>query len=421
MSKIQNIFAREILNSKAMPTVETIVVLDNGITASASCPTGTSVGKYEAKEMRDNDPVRFGGLGVLKAIENITKIIAPKLIGGEVDRQHEIDKILIELDGTSNKSRLGTNSILPVSMGVAKAAAKNVNTPLFAYLRRYTSIQSAPFKIPTPAFNIINGGKHAGNNLDFQEFIIIPATSIPFPETINMAVSVYQSLKKTLQGKSSSTLVGDEGGFSPSLSNNRDALVILNEALGEGKYRLNYDVFFGIDASADNFYKDGKYLIKDKESAMDSSDLVTVYEGLNEEFNLLYLEDPLAEDDWDGWEKINAITTKNTLIVGDDLIATNLMRLQKAISKKAVSAIILKPNQIGTVMETIAVAEVARNAGLKLVASHRSGETNDDFIADFAVAIGADYVKFGAPARGERVAKYNRLLEIYSQIRSSSG
>ena len=417
MSRIQNIFAREILNSKAIPTVETIVVLDNGITALASCPTGTSVGKYEAKEMRDNDPVRFGGLGVLKAIENITKIIAPKLIGGEVDRQHEIDKILIELDGTSNKSRLGTNSILPVSMGVAKAAAKNMNTPLFAYLRRYTSIQNAPFKIPTPAFNIINGGKHAGNNLDFQEFIIIPATSIPFPETINMAVSVYQSLKKTLQGKSSSTLVGDEGGFGPSLSNNRDALVILNEALGEGKYRLNYDIFFGIDASADNFYQDGKYMIKDKESGMESSDLVTVYEGLNEEFNLLYLEDPLSEDDWDGWEKLNAITSRNTLIVGDDLIATNLMRLQKAIDKKAVSAIILKPNQIGTVMETLAVAEVARNAGLKLVASHRSGETNDDFIADFAVAIGADYVKFGAPARGERVAKYNRLLEIYSQIK----
>jgi enolase len=416
--KIKQIFAREILNSKGNPTVEATVILDSDIQATSSCPTGTSVGKYEAKQLRDNDPNRFGGSGVSKAVNNVMNVISPKLIGIDVQNQHDIDKLMIELDGTPEKTNLGANSILPVSMAIAKAAAKSLNMPLFSYIRHYTSIQTSPFKIPTPAFNILNGGKHAGNNLDFQEFLIIPASSMTFQNSLNMAVSIYQSLKKTLNDKGASTLIGDEGGFGPSLSTNRDALIMLNEAISGGNFRINYDVFLGIDASANNFHQDGTYLIKDKETRMTSEGLATVYEGLNEEYNLYYLEDPFSEDDWEGWENLNRLTSKNTLIVGDDLIATNFNRLQTAIEKKAISGIIIKPNQIGTVLETLAVVEAARNAGLKIIVSHRSGETNDDFIADFAVGVGADYVKFGAPARGERVAKYNRLLEIDSMIKS---
>lgn len=243
---------------------------------------------------------------------------------------------------------------------------------------------------------------------------------MPYQQTLNMAVTIYQSLKKNLIAKGVSTLVGDEGGFGPSFSTNRDALIMLNEAIGETGFRISYDVFLGIDAAASNFRQDGTYLIKDKDGALTSDELVTVYEGLNEEYNLFYLEDPLSEDDWDGWEKLNSVISKNTLVVGDDLIATNFARLGSAIAKNAIGAVIIKPNQIGTVIETLAVVEAARHAGLKIVVSHRSGETNDDFIADFAVGVGADYAKLGAPVRGERVAKYNRLLEIDAQINTSS-
>lgn len=417
--KISQIHAREILNSKGNPTVEVIITLDNGMTERSACPTGTSVGKYEVKEIRDNDPARFVGLGVLKAIYNVITVIAPKLIGMEVSNQREIDKAMIELDGTPDKSKLGANAILPVSMAVAKAAAKSLNMPLFNYIKHYTSAQDVPSKIPIPAFNVLNGGKHAGNNLDFQEFLIIPATSMPYSQTLNMAVMIYQSLKTTLKNKGASTLVGDEGGFGPSFATNRDALLMLSEAIGTSNYRADYDVFLGLDVAADSFFEDGKYKIKDKGSSLSTSELVSIYESLDDEFNFLYLEDPFSEDDWKGWTSLNNITSKNTMVVGDDLTSTNLIRLQEAISKKAIGGIIIKPNQIGTVLETLAVVEVAKNSGLKIVVSHRSGDTNDDFIADFAVGVGADYVKFGAPARGERVAKYNRLSEIDTLIKGS--
>lgn len=422
MSKIKQILAREILNSKGMPTIEATVVLENGRLGRASSPTGTSVSGYEAKEVRDNDPKRYSGQGVLTAISNISETIAPKIIGMEVQNQKEIDKTMIELDGTKDKSKLGSNAILPVSMAVAKAAATDLNIPLFAYIRNYATSQSRDsYKIPIPAFNIINGGKHAGNNLDFQEFLIIPASSMPYSQTLNLAVSIYQSLKKTLTQKGAITLVGDEGGFGPSFSTNRDALVMLAESIAGSGLRINYDVFLGLDASANNFYQDGKYVIKDKQNGANSNELISIYESLNEEYNFLYLEDPLAEDDWDGWEDINKITSENTLIVGDDLTATNIDRLVEAVSKKTIGGVIIKPNQAGTITETIAVTEAVRLAGLKVIVSHRSGETNDDFIADFGVGVGADYVKFGAPARGERTIKYNRLLEIESMIKNSSG
>lgn len=419
MAKISQIYAREIINSKADPTVEVTVLLDNGLFATSSCPTGTSLSSHEAKEIRDNDPARFLGRGNLTAVSNILNIISPKLKGLDVERQRDIDKILLELDSTPDKSKLGVNSILPVSTAIAKTAAKSMNMPLFVYIKQYSSNQNAPYKIPTPVFNIINGGLHAGGNLDFQEFLIIPATSIEYPNTLNMAVSVYQSLKKTLKEKGTPTLVGDEGGFGPNLSSNRDALSLLGEAISNSNYKLNYDIFLGLDASANSFYKDGNYRIKDKDASLSAEDLVTIYQGINDEFNLLYLEDPLSEDDWSGWENLNKMTAKNTIIVGDDLTATNPQRLQTAISKHSIGGIIIKPNQIGTLTEALAVVEMARAAGLKIIASHRSGETNDDFIADFSVGIGADYVKFGAPVRGERVAKYNRLSEIYLQIKSS--
>src|SRR3989344_2782624 len=382
--KIKQIFSREILNSKGFPTVEATVVLENGISAASSCPTGTSVSKYEAIELRDNDLQRFNGFGVLKALNNISSVIAPKLIGKEVENQADIDNSLIVLDGSSQKSNLGVNSILPVSMAVAKAAAKSLNMPIFSYIRHYTGLQSVPFKIPTPAFNIINGGKHAGNNLDFQEFLIIPATSTLYHDTLNMAVVIYQVLQKDLKNKGVSTLVGDEGGFGPIFSANRDALLMLNESIAETGYRINYDVFLGLDVSASNFHQDGTYTIKDKEGNLTSDELIAFYAGLNEEFNLYYLEDPLSEDDWDSWQKLNSVISKNTIIIGDDLIATNFERIQTAISKNAIGGVIIKPNQIGTVIEALAVVEAARHAGLKIIVSHRSGETNDDFIADLA-------------------------------------
>ncbi len=418
MSTIKQVFARQILNAKGIPTVEATVILDDGKFAVSSSPTGTSVSGYEAKDLRDENPQEFNGQGVLKAVNNVINIIGPKITGMDPVKQHEVDRAMIELDGTPDKSRLGANAILAVSQAVAKAGAKSLNMPLYSYLRHFTSIQGAPFKIPTPAYNILNGGKHAGNNLDFQEFLIIPASSIPYPQTLNMAAMIYHSLKDTLRAKGATTLIGDEGGFGPSFATNRDALVMLQEAISASEFKLNYEVFFGIDASANNFKTDGGYSIKDKGDSISAKDLVNVYEGLNEAYNLLYLEDPFGEDDWEGWEQLNQLTSKNTLIVGDDLTATNVNRVQEAIKRKAISGIIIKPNQAGTVTETLGVVEVARLAGLKLIASHRSGDTDDDFIADFAVAIGADYAKFGAPARGERVAKYNRLSEIYSQIQT---
>lgn len=416
MPKITRAIARQILNSKGIPTVESAVILDNGAIGIASSPTGTSASKYEAKELRDGDITKFAGLGVIKAVANVSEVISPKLKGVDGLKQHEIDKLLIDIDGTKDKEKLGSNAILSVSMAASKAAAKSLRIPLFAYLRRYTNLSLSSFKIPTPAFNILNGGKHAGNNLDFQEFLIIPATSFQYQESLNMSVLIYQSLKKTLHDRDASTLIGDEGGFAPSLEANRDALVMLTDAISLSQYRIEYDVFLGIDAASNNFYNHGQYHIKDHGTDMRQGDFIEVYKMLTDEYKLIYLEDPFAEDDWDGWENITKTMSKNTMIVGDDLIATNIERLKTAIKKNAINGIIIKPNQIGTVIEAIATAEVAREAGLKIIGSHRSGETTDDFIADFSVAIGANYVKFGAPARGERVVKYNRLLEIESEI-----
>lgn len=418
MAKIKQITAGEILNAKGNPTIETTVILTDGAVGIASCPTGTSVGKYEAVEIRDKDEKRFQGLGVLNAIMNIEEMITPNLLGMDATKQPEIDKKMIALDGTANKGRLGANAILSVSMAVAKAAAKSSILPLFLYLREFVKKENVPLKVPIPIFNVINGGKHAQGTIDFQEFLVIPASSKKFDESLIIGTNVYAALKKSLETNNLSTLVGDEGGFSPKVETNQDALLMLKQVIEGINLRLGFDVFLGLDVASSNLFFSQQYHIKDKSIGLSSKDLISFYKTLNNDYHLLYLEDGLAEDDWEGWSQLYAEMSQQTVIVGDDLTATNPYRLQMALDKKTITGIIIKPNQIGTVIEALAVVEMARQANLKIIVSHRSGETNDDFIADFAVAASADYVKFGAPARGERVAKYNRLLQIEKQIKS---
>lgn len=407
MIKIEQIICRKILNSKGNQTIETTVITGGGIVAVASVPSGTSVGKYEAIELKD----------VSLAIKNIENTIAPRLLGIEVSKQLEIDKIMIDVDGTQNKGRLGTNTILSVSMAVAKAAAKSYSLPLFSYIKSLISQKELSLKIPTPCFNLINGGKHAGGNLDLQEFLIIPESSVSYSESLQIGAAIQQSLKEKLIDRNLTTLVGDEGGFGPNLPTNLDALSLLKQSVEAVNFRVGSDIFFGIDCAASNFYKQGKYCIKDNPQPLSSKELIAFYQDLIKNYSLLYLEDPFSEDDWNGWSSITSKVSQETIIVGDDLTTTNPSRLEMAIDKKAITGIIIKPNQIGTITETIEVVEMARLKGLKIILSHRSGETNDDFIADFAVGVGADYVKFGALQRGERVAKYNRLLQIEEQMK----
>lgn len=421
MSKIKHVFAREILNSKGIPTVEATVILNDDTSGIASCPSGTSVSSYEAADLKDRDPNRFSGMGVLKAVENVSSVIAPAIIGMDVEKQQDIDKKMIELDGTMNKSKLGANSILAVSMACAKAAAKSSRLPLFIYLREFLKKEGQTLKIPTPAFNLINGGKHARGTINFQEFLLIPATSKSFSENLEIAHSIFFSIKSLLEAQNDITLVGDEGGFSPRLPTNYDVLTLLARAVDSSKHRLNYDVFLGMDLASSSFHNGSSYKISDKPAPLSTDELLEYYRNLQKEFKFLYLEDPFSEDDFSGWTKITEEFGQQTLIVGDDLVATNPYRLQIAIEKKAITGVIIKPDQIGTVIEALAVVEAARQLNLKIVVSHRSAETNDDFIADFSVAVTADYVKFGAPNRGERLAKYNRLWEIEKQLKTFKG
>lgn len=419
MSKIKQIFAREILNAKGNPTIEATVVLNDGISVTSSSPSGGSIGTFEALELKDLDPNRYDGMGVLKAVSNINTIIGPKLTGLDANKQNEIDRIMIDLDGTQNKSHLGANATLAVSIAVARAAAKSSSLPLFLYLRQFLKNKIPP-KIPVSLVNLINGGKHAGNTLDFEGFLLIPASSKQYSESLQLSVNVYNSLKKTLEAKNLHTLVGDEGGFGPNLAKNEDAFAYIIQAIDNLNLKFGFDVFLGLDLSANVFFSQGKYKIKDNSANLSSSEIIDYYENLVKNYHLLYLEDPLSEDDWNGWIEINKRLSDQVIIAGDDLTSTNPYRLQVALDKKMITGIVIKPSQIGTVIESLAVTEAARQAGLKIIASTRGGETNDDFIADFAVAISADYTKFGAPVRGENSCKYNRLLEIEEQLKSLS-
>ena len=417
MIKIKSLKSREILDSRGSPTIETKVILDDESVGIASIPSGASVGKYEALELRDGDPNRYNGLGVLKAVANVNNLIAPKLMGIDIISQEKIDQILNELDGTINKSKLGANTILSVSQGVCEAMAASLKIANYEYISQIFGTDPKSLKMPTPTFNLINGGKHGAGNLDFQEFHLIPSANLSYSDSLRMGEEIYQAVKKVLIHHGAIHSVGDEGGYAPNLFTNLDALEIFILAIKSSKYVFKKDVFLGLDCAANFFFNNGRYTLKDRTSPMGADELTEFYRELNLQYPLMTLEDPFSEDDWDSWTKITTLLP-DTLIVGDDLLCTNKQRLEEAIKRKACRAILVKPNQIGTITETMAVIKIAKAAGWKVIVSHRSGETNDDFIADFAVGVGADFTKFGAPARGERIVKYNRLLEIEETLKN---
>jgi enolase len=422
MPTIARVWAREILDSRGIPTIEAACQLNSGHIAVASIPTGSSTSTHEALELRDGDPKRIQGKGVLKAVENVNKILGPSILSFDPTEQGRIDKRLIELDGTENKSKLGANSILAVSTAAAKAGAMANNMTLYGWIHKLAANigLNARLHIPTPLFNMINGGLHGAGNLDFQEFFVTPATTKSFSEGIQIGVEVYLSIGDNLSHRGAIHSVGDEGGYAPNLFTNADALEILVETIRQTPYALGRDVFLGLDVAATTFYKDGAYSIRDKSAPLSEDALIEYYKELNDQFHLAVIEDPLHEDAWAGWRKITEVLGDHISVVGDDLLATNLKRVDRAINEKACNGVLVKPNQCGTVTETLQVVKRTREAGWKVVVSHRSGETNDWFIADFAVGVGADYVKFGAPARGERVAKYNRLSSIEMELARAS-
>ena len=417
MPNISRIIAREILDSRGNPTIECSVLADSGHFGTSSVPSGASTGANEAVELRDGDQTRYNGLGVLTAVNNINSLIADKLTGHDITDQEGIDQAMISLDGTPNKAKLGANAILAVSIAALKAAASAAGLPLYQYLHtRYRP--NAKFQLPGPIFNLINGGKHGGGNLDFQEFQIIPSTRFPFSQALQLGSEIYHALKKELIHRNAIHSVGDEGGFAPNLFTNADALELLTVVINNSRYQLNQDVFLALDVAADSFFKDGKYVVKDSPKPLDSTGMINLYQELLKEYPLFAIEDPLNQDDWAGWPKLKDSLPGSTLLIGDDFITTNQKQLQRAIEKKACSGVIVKPNQIGTVSETIELITLAQDNNIFTIASHRSGETNDTFIADFAVGLGTNFAKLGAPARGERVIKYNRLLEIESHLTS---
>lgn len=415
---IKRIWSREILDSRGIPTVECYCQLDDGRFATSSVPAGTSTGSHEALELRDKNSLRYRGEGVLQACENINNVLGPALVGMDPTKQIEIDKKLIDLDGTENKSKYGGNAILAISMVVCKVAAISQNKALYAWINELAVEKGIAkgVKIPTPLLNMINGGLHGAGNLDFQEFWMIPATSKKFSVGLQMGVEIYQTIGDNLSRRGAIHSVGHEGGYAPNLFTNADAFEVFVESVRQTNYALGRDVFLGLDVAANSFYKDGDYTIRDRSSSLSDDQLLDYYKELISSYKLAILEDPFQEDAWDSWKKVYKELSGTAIIVGDDILVTNPKRLQKAIEEKACNGAVIKPNQIGTISETIDVVKMAKDAGFKLVTSHRSGETNDTFIADFAVGIASDYAKFGAPARGERVAKYNRLTAIEIEL-----
>ena len=418
MTKIKSVWAREVLDSRAIPTVESVCLLDNNQISIASVPSGASTGKYESLELRDQDSTRYSGKGVLKAVGNINNVLGPAIVGMNPEEQEVIDEKLIHLDGTKNKSKYGANASLAISFAVAKAASLVNGKPTYVHINQLA--QRAGIRpnmhVPTPLFNMINGGLHGAGNLDFQEFHVIPATSKKYSEGLRMGVEIYITIGNNLKRRGAIHSVGDEGGYAPNLFTNADAFEILVESIKETPYQLGRDVFLGLDAAATVFYKNGSYVIRDKSSPLKDSELLEYYKFLNSQYHLSILEDAFHEDAWESWCKLYKEMSDQVTIVGDDLLATNPERVNKAIKDKACNAILVKPNQIGTALENLKDIAKAMSANWKVIVSHRSGETNEWFIADFAVGVGADYVKFGAPARGERLAKYNRLSTIEVEL-----
>ncbi|MFM8329150.1 MAG: phosphopyruvate hydratase [Actinomycetales bacterium] len=408
MTTIQSIKAREILDSRGNPTVEVDVELADGSMGRAAVPSGASTGAFEAVELRDGGE-RYLGKGVLSAISNIQKEIAPKLVGADPFAQRAIDKLMIDLDGTANKSKLGANAILGVSLAVARAASNSKKLPLY----RFIGGESAEL-LPVPMMNILNGGAHADTNVDIQEFMIAPIGAKNFKEALRWGAEVYHALKSVLKKRGLATSIGDEGGFAPNLESNRAALDLIVEAITKAGYKLGSDIALAMDVAATEFYKDGSYEFEG--SKLSAQEMISYYKGLVDSYPLVSIEDPLAEDDWDGWQSITEVLGERVQLVGDDLFVTNPERLSRGISTKTANALLVKVNQIGSLTETLDAVDMAHKAGYRSMMSHRSGETEDTTIADLAVATSAGQIKTGAPARSERVAKYNQLLRIEEEL-----
>ena len=416
--KIKSVTAREILDSRGNPTVEARVLLDNGVNAKASVPSGASTGAHEALELRDGDAKRYGGLGVLKAAKNVEQKIAPALVGFDITEQEKIDQTMIELDGTANKKKLGANAILAVSLACARAGSVAEGKELYEYITGAYSLPVTHYSLPIPAFNIFNGGKHADTNLDFQEFMIMPAAKRSFAEMVRMGAEIFHELGRVLKEAGFDTDVGSEGGYAPDIYSSVQAMEFIMAATVRAGYQIGVDVGLGIDVGSSELYdiRSRKYIFKLDQANFINSTLVDLYRDWLKKFNVISLEDGLAQDDWQGWEELTRELGGQIMLVGDDLFVTNVKRLQEGVKRKVANTILIKPNQVGTLSETIACVKLAKANNYKIFVSHRSGETTDDFIADLAVAVGADYVKFGSLSRGERVSKYNRLMEIATLI-----
>ena len=415
MATIQSVQARQILDSRGNPTVEAEVVLSDGAMGRAAVPSGASTGSHEAIEMRDGDKAKYGGLGVLKAVANINGPMARVVKGRDPGDQAGLDKTLLDLDGTPNKVHLGANALLAVSLATAHAAAASKKVGLYRFLGKGDT-----FTLPVPMFNVLNGGRHADDSADFQEFMVLPVGAPTFAEALRMGAEVYQSLKKVIRSRKLSTNIGDEGGFAPSLKSNKDAVDLLLQAIESAGYKAGKDCFLGLDVASTEFYKDGKYHLEKEGRALTSPEMVQFLKSWTDQYPIISIEDGLSEDDWGGWRQLTAAVGATTQLVGDDLYVTNPERLRRGIQEKSSNSILIKLNQIGTLTETLVAIDMARKAGFTAVVSHRSGETEDVTIADLAVATGVGQIKTGAPARSERVAKYNRLLRIEQELGSKA-
>ena len=411
---INTVQAREILDSRGNPTVEVDVYLSDESFGRAAVPSGASTGEHEAVELRDGDQNRFLGKGALNAVRNVNQQIAPIVKGYNALDQKTLDKCMIDLDGTPNKSNLGANAILGVSMAVSRAAAASQNLPLYRHLNSEARL------LPVPMLNIINGGSHADNNVDIQEFMIFPIGADSFSHALRMGAEIFHYLKKVLSSKGLNTSVGDEGGFAPNLSSNEEAIEIILEAVEKSDYSIGKDISLALDAAASEFYIDGAYRLESENRTLTSDEMVEYFKGLTKKYPIISIEDGLAENDWEGWEVLNSELGSKIQIVGDDLTVTNIPRLQRAIDEQSMNAILIKLNQIGTVTETVEAVELARETEFGVIISHRSGETEDTFIADFAVAMGMGQIKTGSASRTDRICKYNQLLRIEEELGTSA-
>jgi enolase len=440
MPKIANVYAREILDSRGDPTIEVEVELENGTKGIAAVPSGASTGKFEAVELRDDDPKRFNGKGVLKAVENVNGKIKEAVVGMESSDQKEIDQKMIKLDGTKNKGNLGANAVLGVSLAVARATSIEKKIPLYQYINEVFGFSAKSgsasggkiknYKTPIPMFNVLNGGKHSDSGLSIQEFKIIPSGIEGFSEQLRAGSEIFHALKKILEKNNQKTSVGDEGGFAPNLESNTQALELICQAIKESGYELGKQVNLGLDAAANSFFNesDGQYLLEPEKVVLSKESLINLYREWIQKYNVISIEDGLTEDDWEGWQMLNkkieempvnselSNVIDRFMTIGDDLLVTNVQRLKKAIETKACNSVLIKVNQIGTLWETIECIKLAHKNSMKTVISHRSGETTDDFISDLAVGTGSEFIKSGSLSRGERICKYNRLLKIEKEL-----